>query len=184
MLIKAVPFWLYVLVWLPTHAQVTPSLRGLAPTPEAPTPLREPSAAPVATETRQPTASSKTPASSSSSPDFMMKLEEQWKHLRHQAKPVVERATSMMHLSFHRTKEAISQMEPWQAVLVVILISVLGLALLAAILKCAWTLCKVACCPCLALVRSHRNRRQEKRILRLLPGVTSAHPFKTPKHGY
>eukprot|EP01056_Protomagalhaensia_sp_Gyna25_P001595 Protomagalhaensia_sp_Gyna_25__1594@NODE_1821_length_1499_cov_24_158219_g1496_i0_p2_GENE_NODE_1821_length_1499_cov_24_158219_g1496_i0NODE_1821_length_1499_cov_24_158219_g1496_i0_p2_ORF_typecomplete_len197_score23_27DUF677/PF05055_12/0_0049SdpI/PF13630_6/3_6e03SdpI/PF13630_6/0_63Phage_holin_3_6/PF07332_11/8_1e02Phage_holin_3_6/PF07332_11/0_076_NODE_1821_length_1499_cov_24_158219_g1496_i08781468 len=105
------------------------------------------------------------------SQDFMATLQKQWSRLQQHAAPMVEQAGSLLKLNIHRFKRAIANLEVWQAVLVVAAIVLLLAALTAAALRCAFMLAKLVCCPCTTLMRSRRHKRQERAVLRMLPGL-------------
>eukprot|EP01054_Gregarina_sp_Poly1_P007484 Gregarina_sp_Poly_1__7483@NODE_416_length_8734_cov_134_157609_g338_i0_p6_GENE_NODE_416_length_8734_cov_134_157609_g338_i0NODE_416_length_8734_cov_134_157609_g338_i0_p6_ORF_typecomplete_len173_score23_14_NODE_416_length_8734_cov_134_157609_g338_i080828600 len=111
--------------------------------------------------------------------DFMAKLEKHWVNMREQAAPMVDKATSFLHLSFNKAKGAFSELETWQAVLVSCLLALVAAAVLATALRCVWAVCRIACWPCVSIIKSRRTERRQKEILRLIPGITTAHPLKT-----
>eukprot|EP01057_Protomagalhaensia_wolfi_P000085 Protomagalhaensia_wolfi_Nauph_80__84@NODE_104_length_3696_cov_25_511622_g78_i0_p3_GENE_NODE_104_length_3696_cov_25_511622_g78_i0NODE_104_length_3696_cov_25_511622_g78_i0_p3_ORF_typecomplete_len194_score28_41DUF677/PF05055_12/0_00027SdpI/PF13630_6/6_2e03SdpI/PF13630_6/0_32RskA/PF10099_9/1_6e02RskA/PF10099_9/0_64_NODE_104_length_3696_cov_25_511622_g78_i023662947 len=105
------------------------------------------------------------------SQDFMATLEKQWSRLQRHTAPMVEQAGSFLKLNTRRLKRAIANLEVWQAVLVVAAIVLLLAALAAAALRCTFMLAKLVCCPCTTFMRSRRHKRQERAVLRMLPGL-------------
>eukprot|EP01053_Blabericola_migrator_P012829 Blabericola_migrator_1__12828@NODE_82_length_14933_cov_91_583546_g73_i0_p7_GENE_NODE_82_length_14933_cov_91_583546_g73_i0NODE_82_length_14933_cov_91_583546_g73_i0_p7_ORF_typecomplete_len151_score16_93DUF423/PF04241_15/0_13DUF1700/PF08006_11/0_12Ykof/PF07615_11/0_42Ykof/PF07615_11/7_3e03_NODE_82_length_14933_cov_91_583546_g73_i01340613858 len=90
--------------------------------------------------------------------DVMHTLEKQWQSFQQKTAPAVHQAHTFLTLSFVRIKEAISHLETWQAVLVLIGIALLTATFVAAIVRCIWALTKLVCCPCSGLVAQRPSR--------------------------